>query len=353
MTIPDKEIEAAFYTYLKANFSACAIDYPGVEFSTKEKTEWIQPRIFAVGRKPARRGQGFSTYLVNINVFVKHGTNAYRIMEIVDLLYALFDQKDVLVPYPGPLSGLLRWYNFEGNCYDKMKLGDGTPTDVTYAASQSHFGQAGNFNGSTSKVVVAKAADINNLAELTVTALMNARSDGQGDGGKILAKTYWRFEVSLEVGGKVCIYGRVNHATTNAESLSYNLDAQKIPLNAWQPVAMTFTAADAKVRLFWKGVEMNYSYQYAGVGARVDDSAENMGIGNYATATRTFDGYLDDVRLYNRALTTAELRVIARGLPFQFTEMEHRRIPQVSAGRELGTIESLDQVNIECRFFIT
>ena len=350
MTVPDKEIEAAFYSYLGANFSECAVHWPGMEFSTADKTEWIQPRIFAVTRKPARRGQGFSTYLVNINVFVKHGADAYRIMEIADALYSLFDQKDVVLPHPGVLSGLLRWYGFEGSCADRMGLGDGTPTDIYYVASRPHFGTAVYLPGlNTSDVVVADAADLQTLPALTVSGHIYPKTAGENDLGMVASKYYylgpggWEFHVSDPSGGLVRIQGKVYCATTDAEARSTRV----VPLNGWTHVAMTWDNATKLISLYINGVEATYEpARTAGVGDQRSDAGGHVIIGShFLGGAAGFDGYEDDMRFYNRILSAAEIRAIAGGLGFQFSEMEHRRIPSGE--------ESLDQVNIETRFFVS
>ncbi|HEY4523745.1 MAG TPA: LamG-like jellyroll fold domain-containing protein, partial [Candidatus Paceibacterota bacterium] len=46
-------------------------------------------------------------------------------------------------------------------------------------------------------------------------------------------------------------------------------------------------------------------------GSRVSDAAESLKIGNDKSFARTFDGMIDDVRIFNRALTPKEIQQIA------------------------------------------
>ena len=47
-------------------------------------------------------------------------------------------------------------------------------------------------------------------------------------------------------------------------------------------------------------------------GTRPSDAAMNVYLGNNSAGTRGFHGILDDVRVYNRVLTLAEIQAIHR-----------------------------------------
>ena len=50
----------------------------------------------------------------------------------------------------------------------------------------------------------------------------------------------------------------------------------------------------------------------AGAGARVADSAANLNLGNESALARPFNGVIDDVRVYHRVLSAAEMTAIYR-----------------------------------------
>ena len=48
------------------------------------------------------------------------------------------------------------------------------------------------------------------------------------------------------------------------------------------------------------------------LGDRVSDAGANIYLGNEPNGARTLDGALDDVRVYNRALSPAEIQAVHR-----------------------------------------
>ena len=48
------------------------------------------------------------------------------------------------------------------------------------------------------------------------------------------------------------------------------------------------------------------------MGSRQSDASNNLLIGNNAGMSRTFDGKLDEVRVYNRALSADEVKQLYR-----------------------------------------
>jgi len=83
-----------------------------------------------------------------------------------------------------------------------------------------------------------------------------------------------------------------------------------IPLNTWKHVAVTYDATgDRKARIYIDGAEVVYLFQVASTGTRQDVSAYNLNIGNNGDEnySRFFPGKIDDVRVYSRALTSADI----------------------------------------------
>ncbi len=68
------------------------------------------------------------------------------------------------------------------------------------------------------------------------------------------------------------------------------------------------TATNAKI--YTNGVEASYAVTTNGVGTRSNDSAYDVIIGNESAGARTFDGVIDDVRIYNRVLNASEIAAV-------------------------------------------
>ena len=102
---------------------------------------------------------------------------------------------------------------------------------------------------------------------------------------------------------------RVNQVTTNVTRVTSN---NTVKLNQWQHVAVTFasstqTIVAQDIHIYVDGVETTYQTNTDGSGARDDDSAQSVRIGS-SSSGNFFDGLIDEVRVYNRALTEAEIR---------------------------------------------
>jgi hypothetical protein len=72
-------------------------------------------------------------------------------------------------------------------------------------------------------------------------------------------------------------------------------------------------SGDRLVHLYKDGKEMEYAGQIAATGPLSSDALGNLLIGGYDQATRWFDGRIDDVRLYSRALSPLEIQLLAQG----------------------------------------
>jgi hypothetical protein len=162
---------------------------------------------------------------------------------------------------------------------------------------------------------------------MTVAAWIYANSMGESGDGRIVAKGTstaggWHFKL----GGTNQVEFVVEHGTTN---LTRRSAVNAISTGAWQHVSATWTgsATATNVKIYVGGVEVSsYDITTNGVGARVDDAAANLYIGNESGSGRTFSGVLDEIRIYNRVLTVGEIQALANppdiattGLPAGYT----------------------------------
>ena len=85
--------------------------------------------------------------------------------------------------------------------------------------------------------------------------------------------------------------------------------ANTIPLKRWTYVTMSWdgTSSATGIKFYVDSVETAYASPTDGAGSRVLDTSSSSQIGNN-TASRTFDGIIDDVRIYNRALSANEIK---------------------------------------------
>lgn len=205
-------------------------------------------------------------------------------------------------------DSLVAHYTFDASdsTDDKGSL-DGTDTVVTYVDGK--FGKCASFDGATSKITVDAdtTIDVVDIGTFTLSAWVYVTSDGENDVGRIIdkwsgTKVGYRLWVHSEATSKVKVSCEVGHATTNALSVT---DATVITLDSWTKVEATYDGTD--ILIYINGA-LATTTDTSGVGAIGDDGAVDLTIGNETAAVaKTFDGQIDDVRIYNAVLTAAEL----------------------------------------------
>ena len=160
------------------------------------------------------------------------------------------------------------------------------------------FGGALSFDGINDWVTVADAASLDLTNRLTVEAWVFPT-----------ALNSWETVVLKEASGELVygLYGdngarrpggwvRVAGASTSA------VGPTALPVNAWTHLAMTYDGA--QVSLFVNGTIVR---TVARTGS-MSNSANPLRIGGNAVWTEFFNGRIDEVRIYNRALTAGEIQ---------------------------------------------
>jgi hypothetical protein len=217
-------------------------------------------------------------------------------------------------------SGLLGYWTFDGKDMPNGRVSDlsgrgnngsllNIATTTFYATGK--IGQAGNFDGADDRVTLGTPASLNNIGTMTVSAWIKPVSFGKSNLGTIVAKTNFG-----STGWKLSLSG-VNHSgfgfsvgfTTGAVSLTSS-DLNVIPPTQWIHVVATWDGGlnASGAHLYKNGVETSYlSTQNATAGPQRDDSVFAATIGAATTGNNEFAGGIDDVRIYNRALSASEV----------------------------------------------
>ncbi len=145
----------------------------------------------------------------------------------------------------------------------------------------------------------------------TIAAWINADSDGESDAGEIFEKgstTYCR--TTNETAGVMDLTCRLNLITSDS-----NLTVSSaLNINTWHHIALSWTNdSDDEITVWVDGVPTT-STGYSG---NTFSESSTMSIGG-STGT-TFDGQIDDFRIYDRELSASEInRVINQGSGVRF-----------------------------------
>jgi hypothetical protein len=165
-----------------------------------------------------------------------------------------------------------------------------------------------NFDGANDYVNAGSGATIDQLPQVTAMAWIYPRTAGEFTSGDFFNKrgsngSGWKFDINsnrLELSFSV-------DYTTDLVVVS-NISA--ISLNRWSHVAVVWdgTPAASNVKIYVDGVEVAHSSDVNATGTRANDSNNNLLIGNNVATDQTFNGVIDEARVYNRALTQAEIQ---------------------------------------------
>jgi hypothetical protein len=196
-------------------------------------------------------------------------------------------------------------------------VADSSPAGLTGTASRNTaltsvagvMGDAMAFNGVSDYVQVAPNAAINQYgrSSFTVSAWIYPRSMGKGGYGRIVSKRLAGYDFYLS--GKNAISISVSHTTRTALKLSAS---GAIMLNTWQHVAFAYNEdGDNKIKLYVNGELQEGGVNIAGIGTLSDDRQANLNIGQYnLSSTCQFDGFIDDVRIFNQALGESQVDLL-------------------------------------------
>jgi hypothetical protein len=212
------------------------------------------------------------------------------------------------------LDGLVGWWKFDDvylgatTCPDRSGSGNTLTLENSPATSAGKVGQSLSFNaGST----LNQYANVNNqligTGTVTVTAWINPSGWGESGRGYICASidsglVEFGLFISSSYGGA---FNTVYVFSDNASSSVLNAPNNSIVLNQWQFVCV-IRNSDGTGSIYINGA-------LVASGATSPTAAStSFDIGNRTSdMARAFQGQIDDVRVYNRALSPFEIHALA------------------------------------------
>ncbi|WKZ24397.1 MAG: prepilin-type N-terminal cleavage/methylation domain-containing protein [Patescibacteria group bacterium] len=195
-------------------------------------------------------------------------------------------------------GGLVQYYNFEegsgGSVLDIVggKTGNWVGSGSRYTNNAKFGNFSGVFNGTNDYITIAGA---NTYPNFTLSAWIRRPN---------VANLH-----NIVSGGGALAYISTHLATFRL----YDGQTWRIvttpPLNAdpaWNHVALTFESASKHYKMYVNGV---VGYESVGLGTYIDGRLGAIGV--WATGTeRWFNGSIDDVMLYNRVLSSQEVKAL-------------------------------------------
>jgi PKD repeat protein len=206
------------------------------------------------------------------------------------------------ITVPPNSSGLVAAYNFnEGagtTARDASSNGNhGTIAGATWT-NQGKFGSALVFDGIDDWVTISDANSLDLTTGLTLSAWVYPTATPTG----------WRTLIQKEQSGGAIYYLHAN-SDTNRPATGVYIGAERIlrggarlSANAWTHVAATYDGA--RQRLYLNGIEVASRAQTG----QIQVSTGALRIGGNSIWGEFFQGRIDEVRLYNRALSASEIQ---------------------------------------------
>ncbi len=220
-----------------------------------------------------------------------------------------------------PPTGLVAWWPGDGNANDIIGGDNGTPVGgVAFTAGE--VGQAFNLNGVDGYVQAADSPSLN-LQSMTVETwvypnptgnygLLVTKYDSQG--GRPYGRN-WAFEALAASApferGKLSfiVYSGVQGDPARG------IETANVVLTTgqWQHVAATFDLTTQAIKIFVNGTEVPTNFVYNNPITAVNHSSVPILIGSIVDVFgvhQYFDGAIDEVSVYNRALAASEIQAI-------------------------------------------
>jgi PKD repeat protein len=204
-------------------------------------------------------------------------------------------------PRGGTWQGLVAAYAFNegaGNTVaDASGNGNTGTIDGASWTTQGRVGAALSFNGLDSMVKIPPSASLNLSGAMTLEAWIFPTA----------AQSGWRTIVQREVDAYFLHASHWNGALVPAGGGTFNGDVEwiagpsAVPVNAWTHVALTYNGAI--LRLYLNGAQVASE---ARSGA-IQTNSNQISIGGNMPYGEFFQGRIDEVRVYNRALDPAEI----------------------------------------------
>jgi hypothetical protein len=172
---------------------------------------------------------------------------------------------------------------------------NGTIANATWATGK--FGSALNFMAGSS-ILIASTAALNISDYITLSAWIYPRSAGQNDAGRIISKRD-PADYGLALGSGASV-----NFVTNGR---FYAGSGPTALNEWHHVVATFDKdlSSNQIKIYVDGI-----LKGQGTLPSITSTQGQVYIGNRGDNIVAFDGVIDDVRIYSRALSASEVTAL-------------------------------------------
>ncbi|EIJ42550.1 PDK repeat-containing protein [Beggiatoa alba B18LD] len=216
--------------------------------------------------------------------------------------------KNVLLP--NPADGLVAYYPFNANALDESGNGNnGTVYGATLTKDRNgNPNSAYNFNGIDNYIKVS-SSNIFDVNQHTIAAWVNLNTPNTCNYivNKVTSNVFETidFYVINRVGTHFATGTEINHGISGANVPSANegfFGLTQLQSNQWFLAIMTY---DMQQIRFYVDDKLDSSYARTGI---IRTNYNDLFFGKHGGGSCYFNGSIDDIRIYNRALSDAEIK---------------------------------------------
>src|SRR3989441_468099 len=209
-----------------------------------------------------------------------------------------------LPPAPADIaSGLGLYYQFDegAGSLANDSSGNGNAGSLLGGTTRTagKLGQALNFDGVSGNVTAAATTGLNLSPTLTLAAWINP-SDVSAYRTLVAKGAFWQRGYGMNL-----INGKLNFIKVGIGDVTSSV---AISAGAWQHVAITWNAATSEVKFYLNGALAHTVINASVVNAPLD--SDNLLVGLWLNGGSYFAGAMDELRVYNRVLSAADLSAL-------------------------------------------
>ena len=207
-----------------------------------------------------------------------------------------------------------------------------------WTASSKYGDYAVDFDGTDDCVEVTQSSSINNLDNLTISIWIYMDSYGEGGIGRIAEKPgAFTCFVYNGTGDNEVWFG------ANRWDTEGRWDINNVFTGQWYHIAVTYNYSSiANDPIFYlNGIQQSVAETTPPAGSKSSETGM-LYIGNRADKARTWDGLIDEVRIYNRVLSNDEIN--------QTMENEHRTDGNLTSWHDGGSGNEIYKLSVNFTF---
>ncbi len=201
--------------------------------------------------------------------------------------------------------------------HDSSPQGNDATISGSTWTNDGKSGKGMSFNGTSGYVNAGSDASLDNLSTVTVSAWIYPTGYGEGNFGRIVNKsdtsnTNWALTLVNDSSQQSIRFFKERNTASNATQVTAANGS--IQLNRWYHVVGVYDEnATPRMKLFINGAEASYAEQIEGTGTPDTDASYDLSVGNRLGGDRTFQGTIDEVKVYPFALSEEQIKVDIQG----------------------------------------